>query len=61
MEVTIRNPHERIPLTERVARSLGFEARPDSSGLLAAVYEVANEAEVEKIRAKGLVVEQVRR
>ena len=56
--VTIRNPHAE-PLTPEVAASLGFVTRRDSSGLLAAVYRVDDDAEIEEIRATGLIVERV--
>jgi 2-methylisocitrate lyase-like PEP mutase family enzyme len=61
MEFTIRNPHETVPLTADVARSLGFEAIADSSGQLAAIYDLDDEAEAAEIRANGLIVERVRR
>lgn len=61
MEFTIRNPHETVPLTGAVARALRVEALPDSSGLLAAVYELDDEAEAEIARTKGLIVERVNR
>ena len=60
IRVTIRNPHETIPLTPEVAKSLRFETARDSSGLLAAVYEVDDEAEIQEIRAKGLICERVK-
>jgi hypothetical protein len=61
VEFTIRNPHETVPLTEQVARALGVEVVADSSGLLAAVYELDGEEEAAEIRAKGFVVERVQR
>lgn len=59
IRVTIRNPRETIPLTETVAKTLGFEIARDSSGLLA-IYEVDDEAEIQDIRAKGLICERVK-
>ena len=60
IRVTIRNPRETIPLTAEVAQALGTETARDSFGLLAAVYEVDDEAEIEEIRAKGLICERVK-
>jgi len=58
--VTIRNPHETIPLTPETARALGVEAARDSSGLLAAIYKVDDETEIQTIRATGLICERVK-
>jgi len=59
IQFTIRNPHETVPLTEETARMLGFRAARDSSGRLAAIYELRDEEEAEAARAQGLVVERV--
>lgn len=60
IDVTIRNPNETLPLTPEVAKAFGWATARDSSGLLAAVYEVDDEAEIEEIRAKGLICERVK-
>lgn len=58
-EYTIRNPHETVPLTAVTARALGVDAIADSSGQLAAIYELDDEAEAECCREMGFIVEAV--
>lgn len=58
--VTIRNPHQ-PPLTVETAAERGILVATDSSGALAGLYRVDDDAEINHLRALGLIVERVPR